>query len=191
MDNVRIRFFSTVAALVAFLVMHSGCGTSDPLVNPARTLPITAVDSTLLPPPQQTEWTNYRLGHWEYDRGIGWTWVPGYIWSPSQVTWFTGYEYLSAAPIPPPNVVLPRPGELQSAVQGSLGDSGQRLRSGFDEMNLQAILDRIKTHRVVATTREILRANLALDFPLTLFSFDNNPPPPGPLPAPTFVPVRP
>lgn len=188
---MRMVFSSAVAAFAAFLVMHSGCGTGDPLVHPAQTLPVTSVDSTLLPPQEQYDWTNYRLGHWEYDRGIGWVWVPGYIWSPSQVTWFTGYEYLSTAPIPPPNVVLPRPGELESAVQGSLSGRGRRVRSGFDETNLQAILDRIRTHHVAAATKEMLRANLALDFPLTLFSFDNNPPPPGPPPSPAFVQVKP
>jgi hypothetical protein len=156
------------------------------MVNPAQTLPSAYVDSTLLPGPPQYDWTNYRLGHWEYDRGIGWTWIPGYIWSPSQVVWFTGYEYLSVAPLPPPDVVLPRPGEAKSPVQGSFSDRPRVFRGGFDEPNLHAILEKIRTHRVAASTKEVLRANLALDFPLTL-STPERIPPPGPPPAPGFI----
>ncbi len=190
---MRMVFFSVALGAIAVLlvVMHFGCGTSDPLVNPAQTLPVTSVDSTLLPPPRQYDWTDYRLGHWEYYRGIGWTWVPGYIWSPSQVVWFTGYEYLYTSPLPPPDVVLPRAGELETPVQGSRTVRNRNFSGGFDEANLHAILDKIRTHRVAATATEILRANLALDFPLTLFSFDDNPPPPGPPPAPRFFLVGP
>ena len=90
------------------------------------------------------------------------------------------------APVPPPEVVLPRPGEVNSAVQGSFNSLERRARGGFDETNLRAILDKIRTHRVYATTKEVLQANLALDFPLTLFSFDSIPPP-GPPPLPGFI----
>ena len=91
------NLFFYIAIATSFLcssVMLPGCGTSVPAENPAQTLPSSYVDSTLLSPLRQPDWTNYRLGHWEYDQGIGWTWVPGYVWSPSQVVWFTGYEYL-------------------------------------------------------------------------------------------------
>lgn len=171
--------------LILLFIMPFGCGTSDPLVNPAQTVPSVYVDSTLLPSARQYDWTNYRLGHWEYDPATGWVWIPGYIWSPSQVVWFTGYEYLHTAPLPPPDVVLPRPNEDRSVVQGSFTARTRKFHGTFDDRNLQAILDRIRTHRVAAATREVLRANLSLDFPLTLFTFDNIPPP-GPLPAPRF-----
>ncbi len=162
-----------------------GCGTSESMLVPVRTLSSAYADTTTVAPVRQYNWTDFRLGHWEYDRGLGWIWVPGYTWSPSRVVWFTGFEYLSIAPLPPPDVVLPRPGEAASGIQGGHDDRRRAVQGGFDRMNLEALLMKIQTHRVVATGREALRAVLSLDFPMTLL-LPERISPPGPPPVPLF-----
>jgi hypothetical protein len=156
------------------------------MVNSEVTLSPAYPDSSSPPAGEQYGWLNYHFGHWEYDPGIGWTWLPGYVWSPSHVVWFTGYEYLYSAPLPPPDVVLPQPGETKSVVQGGHSERMFKVRGEFDQTNLQAILEKIQTHRVAATAKEILRPTLSLDFPQTLF-LPARIPPPGPPPVPHFV----
>ena len=48
-------------------------------------------------------WLVYHYGYWYYDWRIGWFWVPGRIWSPAQVEWYTFGDYCAWAPLPPPN----------------------------------------------------------------------------------------
>jgi len=48
-------------------------------------------------------WLVYHYGYWYHDWRIGWFWVPGRIWSPAQVEWYTFGDYCAWAPLPPPN----------------------------------------------------------------------------------------
>jgi hypothetical protein len=48
-------------------------------------------------------WLVYHYGYWYHDWRIGWFWVPGRIWSPAQVEWYTFGDYCGWAPLPPPN----------------------------------------------------------------------------------------
>lgn len=171
--------------LLTVLCLTAGCSSRSPLVNPAQTLPPRVPDSSLAMGDLQ-EWRDFHYGHWEYDPGIGWAWVPGYAWAPAEVVWYTGYEDPWGAPLPPPEVVLPRPGEGSGAVQGGRGGGGTAVQGAFDRLNFRGIVSRVRERRWVATTREILRANLSLDLPLSLFSSAQLPPP-GPPPVPHFL----
>jgi hypothetical protein len=48
-------------------------------------------------------WLVYHYGFWYHDWRIGWFWVPGRIWSPAQVEWYTFGDYCAWAPLPPPH----------------------------------------------------------------------------------------
>jgi hypothetical protein len=48
-------------------------------------------------------WLVYHYGYWYHDWSIGWFWVPGRIWSPAQVEWYTFGDYCAWAPLPPPS----------------------------------------------------------------------------------------
>jgi hypothetical protein len=48
-------------------------------------------------------WLVYHYGYWYREPQIGWFWVPGRIWSPARVEWYTYGDYCAWAPIPPPN----------------------------------------------------------------------------------------
>jgi hypothetical protein len=190
-DVMCNEFLRAVLLFFVFLSLTaSGCGTSEPMVNSAITLTSALPDSTAKPSQDQYAWTDYHYGYWEYDRGIGWVWVPGYAWSPAHVVWYTGFEYSSNSPLPPPDLVLPLPGEANSVMQGGNTKPTRGFSGEFAQMNLKAILEKIQTHRAIATTREVLRADLALDFPLALFGEDTIPPP-GPPPVPHFIFVSP
>jgi hypothetical protein len=47
-------------------------------------------------------WLVYHYGNWYYDDSVGWFWVPGTVWSPAQVQWYTFGGYCGWAPLPPP-----------------------------------------------------------------------------------------
>jgi hypothetical protein len=48
-------------------------------------------------------WLVYHYGNWYYDDyALGWFWVPGTIWSPARVEWYTFGDYCAWAPLPPP-----------------------------------------------------------------------------------------
>jgi hypothetical protein len=46
-------------------------------------------------------WATYHYGRWVFDDYYGWLWLPGTVWSPAWVTWFTGPSYIGWAPLPP------------------------------------------------------------------------------------------
>ena len=47
-------------------------------------------------------WLVYHYGYWYNRPDIGWFWVPGRIWSPARVQWYTYGDFCAWAPIPPP-----------------------------------------------------------------------------------------
>ncbi|MFL6194510.1 MAG: DUF6600 domain-containing protein [Thermoanaerobaculia bacterium] len=46
-------------------------------------------------------WATYHYGRWYDDPDLGWSWVPGYEWAPSWVSWQEGSDYVGWAPLPP------------------------------------------------------------------------------------------
>jgi len=48
-------------------------------------------------------WLVYHYGYWYREPQFGWFWVPGRIWSPARVEWYTYGDYCAWAPIPPPH----------------------------------------------------------------------------------------
>ncbi len=54
-------------------------------------------------------WMVYHYGFWDYHPRFGWVWVPGTIWSPARVQWFTFGDYCAWAPMPPPHMYWPDP----------------------------------------------------------------------------------
>jgi hypothetical protein len=46
-------------------------------------------------------WATDHYGRWVNLDGIGWCWVPGYIWAPAWVSWRYGGGYCGWAPLPP------------------------------------------------------------------------------------------
>jgi hypothetical protein len=46
-------------------------------------------------------WAPFHYGRWYYDRGLGWSWLPGSTWAPAWVSWQSGGGYLGWAPLPP------------------------------------------------------------------------------------------
>jgi hypothetical protein len=46
-------------------------------------------------------WAAYHYGSWGFTVGVGWFWVPGYVWAPAWVTWRWGFGYCAWAPIGP------------------------------------------------------------------------------------------
>jgi hypothetical protein len=56
-------------------------------------------------------WLVYHYGYWYHRPHIGWFWVPGKIWSPARVQWYTYGDYCAWAPLPPPNYYWPDPWE--------------------------------------------------------------------------------
>jgi hypothetical protein len=47
----------------------------------------------------------YHYGTWTFVEGIGWVWVPGYVWAPAWVTFSYSDEFIGWAPIPPTLVI--------------------------------------------------------------------------------------
>ncbi len=54
-------------------------------------------------------WMVYHYGFWDYHPRFGWVWVPGTIWSPARVQWYTFGNYCAWAPMPPPHMYWPDP----------------------------------------------------------------------------------
>jgi hypothetical protein len=46
-------------------------------------------------------WATYHYGRWVNLDGVGWCWVPGYIWGPAWVSWRYGDGFCGWAPLPP------------------------------------------------------------------------------------------
>ena len=60
-------------------------------------------------------WLVYHYGYWYHRPHIGWFWVPGRIWSPARVQWYTYGNYFAWAPLPPPHYYWPNPWEHHGA----------------------------------------------------------------------------
>jgi hypothetical protein len=56
-------------------------------------------------------WLVYHYGFWDYHPDVGWFWIPGDVWSPARVEWYTVDDYCAWAPLPPPDVYWPAPWE--------------------------------------------------------------------------------
>jgi uncharacterized protein DUF6600 len=48
-------------------------------------------------------WAPYHYGRWVFRPPYGWVWIPGTVWAPAWVTWYTGPSYIGWAPLPPDN----------------------------------------------------------------------------------------
>ena len=46
-------------------------------------------------------WATYHYGRWVFNSYYGWIWVPGTVWAPAWVTWYTSPDYIGWAPLPP------------------------------------------------------------------------------------------
>ena len=46
-------------------------------------------------------WATYHYGRWGHKVGIGWFWVPGYVWAPAWVAWRHGPDSIGWAPLYP------------------------------------------------------------------------------------------
>lgn len=46
-------------------------------------------------------WVPFHYGRWVYTDYYGWIWIPGTVWAPAWVTWYTGPDYIGWAPLPP------------------------------------------------------------------------------------------
>lgn len=49
-------------------------------------------------------WAPFHYGRWVYIRKHGWSWIPGYDWSPAWVSWRYGGNYVAWAPLGPAGV---------------------------------------------------------------------------------------
>ncbi len=61
-------------------------------------------------------WLVYHYGYWYYRPQIGWFWMPGRIWSPARVQWYTYGNYCAWAPIPPPRYYWRDPWDRRRSV---------------------------------------------------------------------------
>jgi hypothetical protein len=48
-------------------------------------------------------WLVYHYGYWYRNPRVGWFWIPGTMWSPARVEWYTFGDYCGWAPLPPPH----------------------------------------------------------------------------------------
>ncbi len=46
-------------------------------------------------------WATYHYGSWAFVNEYGWVWVPGTVWAPAWVVWYSGPGYIGWAPRPP------------------------------------------------------------------------------------------
>src|SRR5215475_11360304 len=51
-------------------------------------------------------WAAYHYGRWNFAVGVGWYWIPGYVWAPAWVSWRYGAGYVTWCPLGPPGVVF-------------------------------------------------------------------------------------
>ena len=58
-------------------------------------------------------WLVFHYGFWYFEPYMGWFWIPGRIWSPARVEWYTYGDYCSWAPMPPPHYRWPAPWEYR------------------------------------------------------------------------------
>jgi hypothetical protein len=56
-------------------------------------------------------WLVFHYGFWDYQPDVGWFWIPGDQWSPARVEWIEYGDYVGWAPLPPSQVLWPRPWE--------------------------------------------------------------------------------
>src|SRR5690606_11908913 len=49
-------------------------------------------------------WATYHYGRWGFRVGLGWFWVPGYVWGPAWVVWRRGPDVIGWAPLYPGHV---------------------------------------------------------------------------------------
>jgi len=49
-------------------------------------------------------WAAYHYGRWNWGVGVGWYWVPGYVWAPAWVSWRYGGGFVTWCPLGPPGV---------------------------------------------------------------------------------------
>ncbi|MCL4557567.1 MAG: hypothetical protein M1491_02860 [Deltaproteobacteria bacterium] len=67
-------------------------------------------------------WATYHYGSWAFADYYGWIWVPGTVWVPAWVVWYSGPGYIGwaprppvySAPIPPERCIFVRSGEFLS-----------------------------------------------------------------------------
>jgi hypothetical protein len=50
----------------------------------------------------------FHYGRWGFRAGLGWFWVPGYVWAPAWVAWRYAPGYICWSPYGPPGFVYPR-----------------------------------------------------------------------------------
>jgi len=46
-------------------------------------------------------WTVFHYGRWGWSTGLGWYWVPGYVWAPAWVSWRYSNGHVAWAPFAP------------------------------------------------------------------------------------------
>jgi hypothetical protein len=49
-------------------------------------------------------WAAYHYGRWNWGIGLGWYWVPGFVWGPAWVDWRFGGGFVTWCPLGPPGV---------------------------------------------------------------------------------------
>jgi hypothetical protein len=70
----------------------------------------------------------YHYGRWGWRGGLGWFWVPGYVWGPAWVSWRTSPGYVGWAPLAPAGYVYPRRWPGWVAARGADLTLGVRVR---------------------------------------------------------------
>lgn len=53
-------------------------------------------------------WATFHYGRWGFGSGLGWFWVPGYVWSPAWVSWRYSPGYVCWSPFAPSGFVFGR-----------------------------------------------------------------------------------
>ena len=51
-------------------------------------------------------WAAYHYGRWNWAGGVGWYWIPGYVWAPAWVYWRYGGGYVTWCPIGPAGIAF-------------------------------------------------------------------------------------
>lgn len=53
-------------------------------------------------------WATYHYGRWGFGLGVGWFWVPGFVWAPAWVSWRYSPGFVCWAPFAPAGFVFGR-----------------------------------------------------------------------------------
>src|SRR5262249_1127373 len=53
-------------------------------------------------------WATFHYGRWGYGLGVGWFWVPGFVWAPAWVSWRYSPGFVCWAPYAPAGFVYAR-----------------------------------------------------------------------------------